>query len=164
MNVRTLALTGALFFARVGVACAQATSSPCVSDGAGHCAPVTNGNPLPVIEQYSSLSRTQLTGNGAGTTGAVVGTLASAAGKTVFICGFNVSAIGGTGAVGPITIAGLITSSMVYQMASTASGNTVGQSFMPCIPASATNTNITTTTTADGTASTVNVNSWGYIQ
>lgn len=109
-------------------------------------------------------SATAITGNGAGTTGAVVGTLAGAAAKTTYICGFNVSAIGGTAAVGPITIAGLITSSMVYQMASTASGNTVGQTFTPCIPASAANTAITITTTADGTASAVNVNAWGFQQ
>lgn len=107
---------------------------------------------------------TAITGNGAGTTGAVVGTLAGATGKTTYICGFNVSAIGGTAAVGPITIAGLITASMVYQMASTAAGNTVGQTFIPCVPASATNTAITITTTADGTASAVNVNSWGFQQ
>jgi hypothetical protein len=34
--------------------------------------------------------------------------------------------------------------------------------FTPCIPASAVNTNITIITTADGTASNVDVNSWGY--
>jgi hypothetical protein len=46
------------------------------------------------------------------------GTLTGASGKTAYICGFNVSAVGGTAAVGPITIAGLIGSSMVYQLAS----------------------------------------------
>jgi hypothetical protein len=105
---------------------------------------------------------TPITGNSTGTTGAVVGTLAAAASKVTYICGFNVSAIGGTAAVGPITIANLITASMVYQMASSASGNTVGQTFTPCIPASAVNTAITITTTADGTASAVSVNSWGF--
>lgn len=105
-----------------------------------------------------------ITGNATGTTSAVVGTLAASAGKTTYICGFNVSAIGGTAAVGPVTIAGLITSSMVYQVASSASGNTVGQTFIPCIPASAVNTAITITTTADGTASAVSVNSWGVVQ
>lgn len=110
------------------------------------------------------LAATAITGNAGGTTGAVVGTLAAAALKTTYICGFNVSAIGGTAAVGPITIAGLITASMIYQMASTATGATVGQTFTPCIPASAVNTAITITTTADASATTVNVNSWGYQQ
>ncbi len=107
---------------------------------------------------------TAITGNATGTTGAVVGTLTAVATKTTYICGFNVSAIGGTAAVGPITIAGLITSSMDYQIASSASGNFIGQTFTPCVPASAVNTNITTTTTADGTATAVSVNSWGYNQ
>ena len=34
--------------------------------------------------------------------------------------------------------------------------------FNPCIPASAANTAITVTTTANGTATAVDVNSWGY--
>src|SRR5262245_31359217 len=60
-----------------------------------------------------------ITGNATGTTGAVTGTLAAGgANKITYICGFNVSAIGGTAAVGPITIANLVTSSMVYQLAS----------------------------------------------
>jgi hypothetical protein len=107
-----------------------------------------------------------ITGNAAGTTGAVVGTLAaSSTGQTTYICGFNVQSIGGTAAVGPITIAGLTGSSQVYQGSSTAAGGTVASAaFFPCIPASAVNTAITITTTADGSASAVDVNSWGYRQ
>jgi len=107
---------------------------------------------------------TSITGNAAGTTGAVVGSLAGAAGKTTYICGFSVSAVGGTAAVGPITIANIITGSMIYRLFSSATGTTVGQTFTPCIPANAQNTAITTTTTADGTASAVNVVSWGFQQ
>ncbi len=81
---------------------------------------------------------------------------------TTYICGFNVSAIGGTAAIGPITVAGLIGSSQVYQLTSTAAGVQLTQNFNPCIPASAVNTSITITTTADGTATAVDVNSWGY--
>lgn len=107
---------------------------------------------------------TPITGNATGSTGAVVGTLAALTGKTTWICGFNVSGIGGTAAIGPITIAGLKTSSMVYQLASAAGGAFITQTFTPCIPASATNTAITITTTADGTATAVSVNSWGFQQ
>lgn len=114
-------------------------------------------SPIPTIQ-------TSISGNAAGTTGAVVGTLAAAASKVTYICGFNVSAIGGTAAVGPITVAGLVGSSQVYQASATAAGVTLQQNFTPCIPASAPNTAITTTTTADGTATAVNVNSWGYQQ
>lgn len=114
---------------------------------------------LPAIPQ------TPIQGNAAGTTGAVVGTLAAAAAKFTYICGFNVQAIGGTAAVGPITIAGLVTASQVYQASSSAAGGTIASaSFTPCIPSSAVNTAITVTTTADGTASAVDVNSWGYQQ
>ena len=107
---------------------------------------------------------TPLTGNAAGTTGAVVGTLAATAGKLTYICGFNVSSIGGTATVGPITVAGLVGSSQVYQVPvnSAAGAIVVTQTFKPCIPASAPNTAITVTTTANGTASAVDVNSWGY--
>ena len=107
---------------------------------------------------------TFITGNATGTTGAVVGTLTAVANKTTYICGFDVSAIGGTATVGPITIAGTITGSMTYELASSVSGNTLGRTFTPCIPASAPNTNITITSTADGSATAVAVNSFGYNQ
>jgi hypothetical protein len=111
----------------------------------------------------TQVAATPISGNATGSTGAVVGTLAGAAAKTTYICGFNVQAIGGTAAVGPITVAGLNGSSQVYQGSSTAAGGTVASgSFNPCIPASAVNTAITITTTADGTATAVDVNSWGY--
>jgi len=107
-----------------------------------------------------------ITGNAAGTTGAVVGTLAARSGVTSYICGFNVSAIGGTATVGPITVAGLVGSSQVYQVpVNSAAGAIVAtQAFFPCIPASAPNTAITVTTTANGTATAVDVNSWGFQQ
>ncbi len=107
-------------------------------------------------------SAAPVTGNATGTTGAVVGTLAGTGSKTTYICGFDVSAIGGTAAVGPITVAGLTGSSMVFYFSSTASGATLSRTFSPCIPASAANTAITVTTTADGTATGVAVNSWGF--
>jgi hypothetical protein len=107
---------------------------------------------------------TSLTGNATGSTGAVVGTLTGAASKTTYICGFSVSALGGAATVGPITIANTITGSLVYQLFSAASGNFLNQQFTPCIPANAANTNITVTTTADGTATAVDVNSWGFRQ
>lgn len=146
----------------------QQAVSPCTRlsgvSPSGGCSPVTALAPLPVSTGGYAPGQTALTGNATGTTGAVVGTLNSATGQTAFICGFSVSAIGGTAAVGPITIAGLTGSSMVYQLASSASGSQLTQTFLPCVPASATNQNITVTTTADGTASAVAVNSWGFRQ
>jgi hypothetical protein len=103
-------------------------------------------------------------GNGSGSTGAVVGTLAGTSGKTTYICDFDISAVGGTAAVGPITVAGLAGGSKVYQLTSSATGVFLTKNFNPCIPASAANTAITITTTADGTATAVDVNSSGYQQ
>jgi hypothetical protein len=108
---------------------------------------------------------TPITGNNTGTTGAVVGSLAaSTAGKTTFLCGFSVDAIGGTAAVGPITVAGLVGSSMTFQLSSSATGAFREKSFAPCLAASAPNTAITISTTANGTATAVDVNSSGYQQ
>jgi hypothetical protein len=156
----------ALLIAGFPPAMAAPLSAPCTesSQTAAECDPVNTSNPLPVSAVGYPIGTTALTGNGAGTTGAVVGTLAAASGKTTSICGFDVSAIGGTAAVGPITVAGLTGSSMVYQMSSSAAGVTLSRTFTPCIPASATNTAITVTTTADGTATAVDVNAWGYRQ
>ncbi len=170
--MRAIALALALAWALVGPAQAQAPVKPCIEittlSNFRDCQAVSATNPLPVtlggaagLVGYPPGSAA-ITGNATGSTGAVVGTLAAAAAKTTYICGFSVSAIGGTATVGPITIAGTITSSLVYQLASTASGNLLTQGFSPCIPASAVNTAITITTTADGTASGVDVNSWGF--
>lgn len=151
------------------LALAQSQRNPCYYTDANNlnCNPVSTNAPLPVAPVGYPSGSTPLTGNASGTTAAVVGTLAKAFGKTTYICGFNVQAIGGTATVGPIVIAGLIGSSQTYQtdVNSATVGKTVASStFQPCIPASATNTDITITTTANGTASAVNVNSWGYRQ
>lgn len=127
--------------------------------------PCSPTNPLAVTTSSALPSgSTAIIGVGTDTTGAVVGTLAAAAGKTTYICGLDVSAIGGTATIGPIVVAGLKGGSFTYQLAATASGNTLSRTFTPCLPGSAANTAITVTTTADGTASAVDVNSFGYQQ
>jgi hypothetical protein len=167
--MKHLAVILALLFLSGIPADAAPLAAPCIESGPSspQCDPVNSGNPMPVTIQPTITGGASLTGNAAGTTGAVVGTLAAASGKTTYICGFNVQAIGGTATVGPITVAGLIGSSMIYQtdVNSATVGKTVAQaSFYPCIPASATNTAITVTTTANGTATAVDVNAWGYRQ
>ncbi len=166
-------LVGMLFLPCLVLSClgsaepayAASIFSPCTqtSPTSAECDPVNAANPLPVSlsSQYPTGS-TAITGNATGTTGAVVGTLAGTSGKTTYICGMNVSATGGTAAVGPITVANTITGSMVFELNSSVSGSNISENFSPCIPATGTNTSITTTTTADGTASNVAVNSWGY--
>ena len=105
-----------------------------------------------------------ITGNASGTTGAVVGTLAAAVGKYTYICDFDISAIGGTAAVGPIVVSGIVGTSKTYQMSASAAGSTLSKAFTPCLQSSAASTAITITTTADGTATAVNVNSSGFQQ
>lgn len=135
--------------------CAYTTANPGSGNG---CIPVSAANPLPV-----GPGGTQIQGNASGSTGAVVATLAAdTTGKTTYLCEFDVSAIGGTAAIGPITVAGLSGASRIYQLSSSATGVLLSKSFNPCLPASASNTAITITTTADGTATAVDVNSSGY--
>jgi hypothetical protein len=106
---------------------------------------------------------TQIQGNATGSTGAVVGTLAAAASKFTWLCDFDISAFG-TGAVGPITIAGLLGGSKVYQYSAVSTGATFSKNFAPCLQSSAVNTAITITTTADANTTAVDVNSSGYQQ
>jgi hypothetical protein len=98
-----------------------------------------------------------------GTTAAVTATLAGAPSKTTFICGFAVSAAGGTATVSPIVIGGLLGGSFTYQGIS--AGQTPFQHlFDPCVPASNSNVPISLTTTADSTATSVDVQLWGFQQ
>ena len=127
---------------------------------------LSTANPLPVnvVPGLPASGVTAIAGNATGTTGAVVGTLTATSTTTAYISGFSVSAVGGVAAVGPITVAGLAGGSQVYSMNSLAAGNTLVVNFASSIPASAVNTNITVTTTADGTATSVAVNSWGFLK
>lgn len=110
------------------------------------------------------LAQTPIIGVGTGTTGAVTGTLAGVASKTTYICGFDISATGGTAALGPITVTGLSGGTFTYQLFSTATGVQLQKTFNPCYPASAVNTAIVVTTTANGTATAVDVNAQGFQQ
>jgi hypothetical protein len=102
-----------------------------------------------------------IVGAGTGTTGAVTATLAGAAGKTTYICGFQVSSTGsGTSAV-TVTPLGTGGGTFTYQL--TAPGN-FPILYNPCVPANAQNTAITVTAGANGTATAVDVNAWGYQQ
>jgi hypothetical protein len=156
------------FAALCAPASAQGVTRICVqsigANGSNNCVDAGPVYPFPVAPNSYPAFATPITGNAAGTTGAVVGTLANATAKTTYICGFDISALGGTATVGPVTVAGTLTSSFVYQFSSAAAGATLNKTFTPCIPASAANTPITVTTTADGSASAVDVNSWGYQQ
>jgi hypothetical protein len=80
------------------------------------------------------------------------------ANKTNYVCGVHVSSTGsGTSAVTVATLTGGVT--FTYQL--TAPGN-FAMLYNPCIPASAQNATLTVTAGANGTATAVDVNVWGF--
>lgn len=154
------------------VALGQTTKSASVPSviASDQMGPNTAANSLPVVSssQYPAnavtTTPTPLVAKGAGSTGAVTGTLTPGSTATAYVCGFNVSYVGGVAQIGPLVLSGLLGGSFTFQLpVSTATGgNNFSQAFSPCIPASAVNTPIVMTTVADGTATAVDVNIWGY--
>lgn len=135
---------------------------PCTAPGALPLPVAVQSNPAQALLQPPSI----VTAAATGTTGAVTATLtAPGNGKTLYICGFDASAIGGTADIGPITVTGLTGgNTFTYHIASSAGGVTLNRLYTPCIPAVNANTNIAVATTADGTATAVDVNVWGVAQ
>lgn len=144
-----------------------ATPLPVTSTPSAGVGPATTANSQSIIQnsQYPANSvggPAPVASAADGTTGAVSVSLAATASTTAYICGFNVSAVGGTATVGPIAVSGLLGGTQRYEMNSAATPVMLSQSFSPCIPASAVNTPIGVTTVANGTATAVHVNAWGY--
>lgn len=141
--------------------CYYTTQSPGPENG---CIPVSSATPLPITNagtQYPS-GAIPVVAVGTGSTGAVTATLPANATLKTYICGIDISALGGTAAVSPITITNVNGTTFTYQLASTASGNNFFKTFSPCIPTSAINTAMVATTTADATATAVDINIQGY--
>lgn len=100
-----------------------------------------------------------------GTTGTVTATLAAAAGKITYICGFNVSAIGATTATTVAITVGVLAGNVTqtYQNTVPITGaSTVAQTFAPCIPGNALNTAISVSEAANANGTAIDVNAWGY--
>lgn len=120
---------------------------------AGSDYPSTNGvPPNPLVAKAT------------GSTGAVTATLTGTSTTTVYICHFDVSAVGGTASVGPITVTGLQGGTWTYQLPVNPMTQPFDKTFPKCLPASGTNQAIAVNTTADGTATAVDVNVSGYYQ
>lgn len=115
------------------------------------------------ISPYPS-NATPITGSTIGTTAATVATLAGAASKTTYICGFTITADATAALAGAATVAGTISGSLNYiqSVGAATSAQQLTQSFIPPIPASATNTAITVTSAAAGTGGNTAVTAWGY--
>lgn len=99
-----------------------------------------------------------------GTTGAVTATLTANANSTLYICRMDVSAVGGTAAVGPITLTGTLGGTLTYQLNSAAAPVNQSWTFTPCWPASGPNVNLVLLTTADGTATAVDIDMLGCMK
>lgn len=106
-----------------------------------------------------------LTQSTTGTTGSISVTLAGAANKYTYICGFTVTSGGTTTALaGNVTITGTVggTQNFTYVFVSSGQG-LLGINFAPgCITSSAQNTSIVMTVPAGGTGTTVAATIWGY--
>lgn len=96
-----------------------------------------------------------------GTTGAVTAALGAVASVTNYLCGFDVSYVGGT-ASGQVTVTGLLMGTLTYNILASATPGLLPVRFNPCVPASAVNTAITLTSPALSGASADDINLWGY--
>lgn len=138
--------------------CINSSNVAVPKDAAGVNCPPSSGGVTP------SASATPLAVAASGTTGAVSASLPATASKTNYVCGFDVSAIGGTDPI-TVTIAGLKgPTTFTYRTSSSVAGATLSRTFTPCIPANAVNGAITAATTAAAGATAVNVNISGYQQ
>lgn len=107
---------------------------------------------------------TPVIGVGTGTTGAVTATLAAAPNRVTYVCGIHIDA-SGSGSVGPVTLGPLFGgASFTFQVTAGTPASMPFQTFAPCIPGNGINTAISAVTTADGTATAVDVNLWGFQQ
>lgn len=157
-----------------------------LTDGAGTLSPASTANtngqatmansaPVVIASNQTALpvtltstpyptGATPITASATGTTAATVATLAATSGKTTYISGFTISADATSALAGAATVAGTIIGSLNYiqSVGSATSAQLLTQSFIPSIPASATNTAITITSAAAGIGGNTAVTAWGY--
>ena len=114
---------------------------------------------------------TPITASATGTTGTITATLAAAAGKTTYICGFYYTGTNATAAnpATTVTITGAIGGTLNFGFptlaAAAAVPNTIpiDEQFIPCIAASAINTAIVVNGPALGAGATLaTVSAWGF--
>jgi len=114
---------------------------------------------------------TPITASTTGTTGAITATLAAAAGKTTYICGFYYTGTNATSAntATTLTITGTIGGTLNFGFPTLAAAATVpnnlplDEEFIPCIAASGVNTAIAVNGPALGAGATLaTVTAWGY--
>ncbi len=120
---------------------------------------------LPVGQLPYPIGSTPYTASATGTTAATTATLAGASSVTTYICGFSIRANATAAATGNATVTGTITGTLNFTQwtAPLASGLGIAEMiFMPCVPASTTNTSIAVVSAAPGSGGVVSVTAWGY--
>lgn len=114
---------------------------------------------------------TPVTSSATGTTGAITATLAAAAAKTTYICGFFFTGTNATAAnpATNLTITGTLGGTLNFGFPTLALGATIpnptpiDEEFYPCVPGSAVNTAIVVNGPALGAGATlVTVTAWGF--
>lgn len=127
----------------------------------------TSSNTIGNVNQVSDypVGAVPVTASATGTTGAVVGTLASGASVTTYICGFSITTSATAATVVAPVVGGTITDDLTFSQyvpANTAGVSELRETFSKCVPASAANTAITVTSGAAGAGGVTAVNAWGY--
>lgn len=105
------------------------------------------------------------TASAVGTTAATTATLASAAGKTTYLCGFSIRANATAAATGNATVTGTITGTLNFTQWTAPLASGIGITEPPitkCIPASGVATSIAVVSAAPGSGGTVSVTAWGF--
>jgi len=107
---------------------------------------------------------TPITASATGSAAAATATLAAAAGKTTYICGYQIGSTATAAAAGNATITGTITGTMNFEMGTGVSPAVVQtqSTFSPCIPGSAVNTGIAVNTANPGAGGVISATAWGF--
>lgn len=130
-------------------------------NGSNQAVPVAPATPMPVAPQTYPSGATPLTNSAS-----AVATLAGAAGKTTYICGFSIdsNATAATSSTASITNSISGTMNFVQAVAALPAVATLSRTFTPCIPATAQNTSISVGAATGGGGGATTVNAWGYQQ
>jgi len=117
---------------------------------------VPNGNNVP--------PGTPITASATGAAAAATATLPGVAGKTTFICGYQIGSTATAAAAGNATITGTISGTLNVEMGTGTSPAVVStqSTFTPCVPASGTNTAIAVNTANPGAGGVISVSAWGF--
>lgn len=122
-------------------------------------------NPLVVIQSTAyPIGASPVTASATGTTAATVATLPAFTAKTTYICGFSITSTATAALAGAAVVSGTVTGSMnfVQGVGVAPAVGQLNQTFNPCVPSSAVNTAIVTTSAAPGLGGVIAVTAWGY--